>query len=231
MDYGNAISGALEYTKDALVGKWMQWIILAVLSLVQAFTLSLIPLLSGYVVRVLAGKTPAPEVDDWVGLFVDGWKLNIISLVYMLPAIIVFLLFGGLGAIGIIASEAAGGDPAALGAAVLSIIGGFLIAGIIAIILAFIALFAILRFAHTGSMGEAFHFSAILEHIGRLGWGTWIIAVIVLLVAAFVYGFVVGIINMIPLLGFIIALFLNAAFAVFYGRYLATVYEEEPAPA
>ncbi|WP_301002720.1 hypothetical protein [Methanoculleus sp.] len=41
----------------------------------------------------------------------------------------------------------------------------------------------------------------------------------------------VGIINMIPLLGFIIALFLNVAFTIFYGRYLARVYEDTPAPA
>lgn len=231
MDYGNVISNSFEYTKEALVGKWMQWIILAVLSLVQGLTLSLIPLLSGYSVRVLSGKEPAPEVDDWGKLFVDGWKMNIISLVYMLPVIIVFLLFGGLGAIGIIASEAAGGDPAALGAAVLSIIGGFLLAGVIAIILSFIALFAILRFAHTGSMGQAFAFSAILGHIGRLGWGTWIIAVIILLVVAFVYGFVVGILATIPLIGWIIALLLNAAFVIFYARYLAQVYEEVPASA
>jgi hypothetical protein len=149
----------------------------------------------------------------------------------MLPAIIVFLIFGGLGAIGMFASGAADGDPTAMGAAVLSLIGGFLLAGIIAIILAFIALLAILRFAHTGSLGEAFHFSAILEHIGRLGWGTWIIAVIVLLIVAFIYGFVVGIISSIPILGWIIAAFLNVAFALFYARYLALAYEEAPAPA
>jgi len=72
MDYGTVISRAFEYTKDALVGKWMQWVILAVLSLVQGLTLSLIPLLNGYAVRILSGKTPAPEIDDWVKLFVDG---------------------------------------------------------------------------------------------------------------------------------------------------------------
>lgn len=231
MDYGTVISRSFEYTKDALVGKWMQWVILAVLSLVQGLTLSLIPLLNGYIVRVLAGKTPAPEIDDWVGLFVDGWKMNIITLVYMIPAILVFLIFGGLGAIGMLASEAAGGDPAAMGAAVLSLIGGLLLAGIVAIVLGFIALFALLRFARTGSLGEAFHFSAIFEHIGRLGWGTWIIAVIVLLIIALVYGFVVGIISSIPILGWIIVLFLNAAFAIFYARYFAQVYEEAPAPA
>ncbi len=184
----------------------MQWVILAVLSLVQALTLSLIPLLSGYSVRVLSGKKPAPEIDDWVGLFVDGWKLNIITLVYMLPAIIVFLVLGGLGAVGLLASEAAGGDPAAAGAAVLSLIGGFLLAAIVTIIMSFIALFATMRFAHKGSLGEAFNFSAILGHIGKPGWGTWIISVIVLIVIAFVYGFVVGIVNMIPFLGFNISL-------------------------
>lgn len=47
MDYGNLISRSFAYTKDALVGKWMQWVILVVLSLIQAFTLLLVPLLSG----------------------------------------------------------------------------------------------------------------------------------------------------------------------------------------
>ncbi len=231
MDYGTVISRAFEYTKDALVGKWMQWIILAVLSLVQALTLSLVPLLSGYAVRVLGGKTPAPEIDQWGKLFIDGWKMNIIMLIYMLPAIIVFLVLGGIGAIGLFASEAAGGDPAAAGVAALSLLGGFLLAGLIAIIMAFIALFAVLRFAHTDSLGEAFNFSAIFGHIGNLGWGTWIIAVIVLLVVAFIYSFVVGLLVNIPFLGWLIGIFLNAAFVVFYARYLAQVYEDVPAPA
>jgi len=231
MEYGTVISRAFEYTKDALIGKWMHWIILAVLSLVQSLTLSLIPLLTGYSVRVLSGKTPAPEVDDWVRLFVDGWKLNIITLIYLIPAILVFLIFGGIGVIGVLAGEAAGGDPATIGAAVLSVLGGILIAGIIAIIMAFIALFAIMRFARTDSFGEAFNFSAILNHIGKLGWGTWIIAVIILLVIAIIYGFIVGLLANIPFIGWLIILFLNVAFIIFYARYFALVYEETPAPA
>jgi len=231
MDYGTVISRSFEYTKDALVGKWVRWIILAILSLVQALTLSLIPLLTGYSVRVLSGKTPAPEVDGWGKLFIDGWKMNIITLIYMLPALLVFLVLGGIGVIGVLASEAAGGDPAALGAAVLSLIGGILLAGIVAIIMSFIALFATLRFAHTDSFGEAFNFSAILGHIGKLGWGTWILAVIILIVVAFIYALVVGVLANIPFLGGIIALFLNVAFIIFYSRYLALTYEDVPAPA
>lgn len=231
MDYGTVISRSFEYTKDALVGKWMQWIILAVLSLVQMFTLSLIPLLSGYAVRVLSGKTPAPEIDNWGRLFVDGWKLNIISIIYMIPAFLVFLVLGGIGAIGLIANEMAGGDPTAAGAALLGILGGIFLSGLVSIIMSIIALFAVLRFAHTDSFGEAFNFSAILSHIGKLGWGTWIIAIIVLLVVALIYGFIVGILSVIPVLGWFIILFLNAAAIIFYSRYLAQVYEGTPAPA
>ncbi|MFA7563117.1 MAG: DUF4013 domain-containing protein [Methanoculleus sp.] len=225
MDYGSVISNSFEYTKEALVGKWMQWIILAVLALVQMLTVSLIPLLSGYIVRVLAGKTPAPEVDGWGKLFVDGWKLNIIMLVYMIPAILVFLVLGGLSALAGIGM----GDEAGVGAAILGALAGAFLALIVAVILAFVALFAALRFAHTDSIGEAFNFGAIFAQIGALGWGTWIIAVIVLLIVAAVYVFVIGILSAIPLLGWLIALFLNAAFAIFYARYLAQVYEKAPA--
>lgn len=227
MDYGNVISNSFEYTKEALVGKWMQWVILAVLALVQTITVSLIPMLSGYAVRVLAGNTPAPEIDGWGKLFVDGWKMNIIMLVYMIPAILIFLVLGGLSALAGMATT----DPTAAGAAILGALAGAFLALIVAVIMAFIALFAVLRFAHTDSVGEAFNFSAIFAQIGALGWGTWIIAVIILLVVAFVYGFVVGILGAIPFLGWLIALFLNAAFVLFYARYLAQVYEEAPVSA
>ncbi|KDE54703.1 DUF4013 domain-containing protein [Methanoculleus sp. MH98A] len=227
MDYGNVISNSFEYTKEALVGKWMQWVILAVLALVQTITVSLIPMLSGYAVRVLAGNTPAPEIDGWGKLFVDGWKMNIIMLVYMIPAILVFLVLGGLSALAGMATT----DPTAAGAAILGALAGAFLALLVAAVMAFIALFAVLRFAHTDSVGEAFNFSAIFAQIGALGWGIWIIAVILLLVVAFVYSFVVGILGGIPFLGWLIALFLNAAFAIFSARYLALVYAEAPASA
>lgn len=226
MDYGTVISRSFEYTKDALVGKWMHWIILAVLLLIQTVTVCLVPLLSGYVVRVLSGKTPAPEVNDWGRLFVDGWKMNIITLVYMLPAILVFLVLGGLS---IIAGMGTG-DPSGAVTALLGALAGGFLALVVAIIMSLIALFAILRFAHTESLGEAFNFSAILGHIGKLGWVTWIVAVVILIVVAAVYFFVLGLLAWIPFLGWIIALFLNAAFAIFYARYLAQVYEDVPAP-
>ncbi|ABN57000.1 MAG: DUF4013 domain-containing protein [Methanoculleus marisnigri] len=153
--------------------------------------------------------------------------MNIIMLVYMIPAILVFLVLGGLSALAGMATT----DPTAAAAAILGALVGAFLALLVGLVMAFIALFAVLRFAHTDSVGEAFNFSAILAQIGALGWGIWIIAVILLLVVAFVYSFVVGILGGIPFLGWLIALFLNAAFAIFSARYLALVYAEAPASA
>jgi hypothetical protein len=231
MDYGNLISQSIGYAKEGLVGKWGRWIILIVLSLIQICTLFIVPLFNGYLVRVYGGANPAPEVDQWGKLFVDGWKLNIISLIYMIPPLIVFFVFGGFAVLSAGAAEAAGGDPSAATAAILSFLGGILIAVIIAIIIAFVATFGIMRFAHTESFGQAFAFGAIFEHIGKVGWGAWILAVIIMFILSAVYGFVVGIISIIPIIGWIIDLFLAVAFAVFVARYFAIIYESEPAPA
>ncbi|HIJ07077.1 MAG: hypothetical protein XE11_1977 [Methanomicrobiales archaeon 53_19] len=40
------------------------------------------------------GKTPAPEVETRGKLFVDGLKLNIVTLIYMIPVIIILIIFG-----------------------------------------------------------------------------------------------------------------------------------------
>ena len=99
MDYGNLISRSVEYTKGALWGEWVRWVILVVLSLIQIFTLFLIPFYNGYLVRVLSGRRPAPDVDDWARLFIDGWKWNIITLIYLIPTILVLIFFGVIAAI------------------------------------------------------------------------------------------------------------------------------------
>jgi hypothetical protein len=229
MDYGSLISGSFRYTKDALWGKWGRWIILIVLSLIQVFTLFLIPLYNGYIVRVLAGRRPAPDIDEWGRLFIDGWKWNVISLIYMIPAILVLAYFGGLAAISAVAAQGAT-DPEAWAPAVAAAVSGILLAALVAILISFVALFAVVRFAHTGRFGEAFNFGAIFAHIGRIGWGSWILAVIILILIGVVYGVVVGLIGSIPILGWIINLFLGVAFGIFHARYLAGAYESAPAP-
>lgn len=80
-------------------------------------------------------------------------------------------------------------------------------------------------------MGQAFAFGAILEHIGKIGWGSYIIALIVLWIVGIVFGFIVGILVVIPVLGWLITLFLYPVWIIFTARYMTLIYESAPAPA
>uniref|UniRef100_UPI00272EB6AC DUF4013 domain-containing protein n=1 Tax=Methanoculleus sp. TaxID=90427 RepID=UPI00272EB6AC len=67
MDYGNMLSDSFGYTKDAVWGKWVQWILLVISTII-------FPVIMGYMVRIYSGVKPAPELEGWVGLFIDGLK-------------------------------------------------------------------------------------------------------------------------------------------------------------
>ena len=43
----------------------------------------------GYMLKILRGEKPAPEVQDWGTLFVDGIKYLIIAIIYALPLIVI----------------------------------------------------------------------------------------------------------------------------------------------
>ncbi|MDD3858073.1 MAG: DUF4013 domain-containing protein [Methanoculleus sp.] len=230
MDYARLLSGSLGYAKDALIGEWGRWVILVLLSLVQTFTLFLLPFYNGYIVRVLAGRTPAPEVDDWSSLFIDGWKLNIINLIYLLPVIVVLAVFGGIAAISAIAARGAG-NPDVWASAVAAAVTGIAVAALVWLVISFFSLIAVVRFAHTGSLLQAFNIGAILSQISRIGWGAWILAVVILILIGLAYTAATALITSLPVLGWIVNLFLGVVYSIFRARYLAAAYESVPAPA
>lgn len=213
MDYGNMLSDSFGYAKDAVWGKWVQWILLVISTII-------FPLILGYMVRIYSGVKPAPEMGNWVGTFIDGIKLLIVSIIYSIPIFIVMAIF--------IIPAAMMNDPmAALGTVGL----GLLLMVIVGIIISLVATIGIIRFAQKDSMGQAFAFGAILEHIGKIGWGSYIIAIIILMVAGVVFGFIAGILGMIPVLGWLITLFLYPVWYIFAARYMTLVYESAAAPA
>ena len=214
MDYGNMIGDSFEYAKEAVVGKWNQWLMLIIATILLG-----LPLM-GYALRVLRGEKPAPEVNDWGTLFIDGIKYLIISLIYAIPALIVLFLAVGVSALG-----AMSGDPTATMAAIGGMMIGLLIFFIILLITAIFEIIGVVRFARTGSIGEAFNFSAILATIGKIGWVAYIIALIVLGVVGLIFAIIVGIIQMIPILGFIIYICLIAPWILFFSRYICQLYD------
>jgi hypothetical protein len=208
-------------------------------SLILAIICLGIPM-NGYVMRIYRGAATAPEVDQWGTLFIDGLKLMIIGFIYAIPMMIVWAFIYGSMLLAVVQGSA---DSAAM-AEWSPNLGLLLVLYAIEIIIGIIMPIASIRFARTGSFSEAFNFGEILTTIGKIGWITYLIALIILTL-------VIGIPIFILIIGFIIAsgaaifllgggniallgaiallilvvLIISPIFAVFQARYLTRVYQ------
>lgn len=218
MDVIENVSEAFRYASEAFFGKWMRWIILIISSII-------FPLIIGYTLRVMKGTDPAPEPDDYVGMFIDGIKVILINIVYMIiPAIIGFIIFflsGGFGALTMISMDVS--NPMAYAGLLMGSIGvSMIIFMLFAFIFSLFEIIGIVRFARSGSMGDAFGFSEILEIIGSIGWVSYILALIVLGIIFFIIYFVLSII---PVIGWLLTLVLAPYLSVVGARYYSTLYD------
>ncbi|OPY36897.1 MAG: hypothetical protein A4E35_01736 [Methanoregula sp. PtaU1.Bin051] len=213
------LGDSFAYAKDAIVGKWMQWLLLLIATILLG-----IPLL-GYSLKVLRGEKPAPEVTGWGTLIIDGIKYLIVSLIWAIPCLIIF--FFGLGSLAAAIISASNPIVAANNpGAILAFAGGamvfFVLFVIVAIITGLLATIGIVRFARTRSMGEAFNFGEILGTIGKIGWISYIIALIII-------GIIIGIIEFIlmaiPYIGMILLFLLVPLLVLWHSRYICLVYD------
>ena len=216
MDIGKALNDSLEYAKDAVWGKWVRWLLLIISTII-------FPLILGYELEVYRGKKPAPEPTDWGRLFIDGIMLFIIQLIYAIPVLIVAVIFIGTGVI-----LAMGGSPGAALAAIGTIAVGVILTLIVAIIVGLFEATGVVRFARMGQMGEAFNFNAILAQIGKIGWGSYILSLIVVCIVAFIIAMILSII---PVIGGLLMLIVAPALAIFVARYITLLYDSVPAEA
>jgi hypothetical protein len=254
MEIGEILSDSLEYTKEAFVGKWVRWLIFIILGLpialisilynkemmmtgtktsmenfpwVQIIALVVIGILlglfaSGYVVRIYRGTKPAPEFDYWGDLFLDGFRMLIVSFLWMLPVIIVIVGVAAIAAAVFV--SAMGGSSGGMLFIVLLLIA--ILVAIIAVI--FVILFAtmgMIRFARTGSIREGIRFSKIREHIATIGWGKYIIALVILFVVNLIFMLILLVPSLIPVVGNIVSLIVSPLIMVFTARYYTLVYD------
>jgi len=211
MDYGSMLGESFEYAKEGLVGKWMKWLLL----LIATILLSL-PLL-GYELKILRGEKPSPEVDGWGTLFVDGIKYAVILFVYCIPLIVI-----GFFSIAPLIVAIISRNPAAVVPAIAAGLVGLVVFVIVAIAIALLVCFGIIRFARTGSMGEAFNFGAILATIGRIGWLSYIFALIILVIILVI---VEAIFMIIPVIGQLLLFLLTPFIVLFEARYMCQLYD------
>jgi hypothetical protein len=216
MEFGKTIGDSFEYAKEGLVGKWAKWVLLIISCII-------FPLIMGYVMRIYRGVAPSPELTDWGKMFIDGIKLFIVAIIYAIPVIIVEIaVIGSAGVAFFTAMANPMADPNAVMGLLGAVLFGVIILIIVAIIIELIAIIGMVRFARTNSFGQAFNFGAIFATIGRIGIGTYIVALIVL-------GIIVGIIELfcwlIPYVGIILLIILLPFITLFSARYVTLLYE------
>ncbi|MFH0966238.1 MAG: DUF4013 domain-containing protein [Methanobacteriota archaeon] len=226
MRIGNNLSNSFGFAQDALLGKWVRWIMLVISSIV-------FPVMYGYTVKVMRGIEPAYEEESFFTLFIDGIKLCVINVVYMIVPIVVFAATIGYAIFGIIS---AGGNFSVQ--SILPILGGLIGGIILTIILGFIfmllSIIGSVRFARTDSLGEAFAIGEIVSTIGKIGWVNYIFSLIALFIAVFFIVFIIMVIEIvlafIPILGWIIgwiiSLFLGPFLSLMTSRYYSLLYDE-----
>jgi hypothetical protein len=220
MDIGKVIDGSFIYAKEGLVGKWEKWILLIISCII-------FPLFMGYTMRIYRGANPAPELNDWGGMFIDGIKLLVVGVIYAIPVLFLDVVLMGSAGLAIFSSvKTSSGapyiDPGVIMGLLVAILFGALIVVIVLIIIGLITATASVRFARTDSFSEAFNFGAIFSHIGRIGWMTYIIALIML---AIIIGIVEVICIVIPYIGIVLSLILLPFLGLFSARYLTLLYE------
>ena len=223
MNYIRLLSDSFDYTKEALWGRWTRWLLLLVSTI-------LFPLIYGYMVRIMSGKKPAPELEGWVGLFVDGIKLIVITIVYTIPIWVLAIV--GFAAYFIpvsVTTTPGSGSGSGLGPemGIVVLLALLVIFTIVAIAVGILSTFAMVRFSRTGKMGEAFRFRSLLAHIGRIGWLNVFIALLIMGIVIAIVGFVL---LLVPIIGLVLLVLLTPAFVIFTYRYIALLYESAPAP-
>ena len=225
----NIIGSAFSYTKEGLLGSFTKWILLIVIAIIQAITFCIIPLLNGYIVRIYSGEKTLPEINSWGKLFVDGWKYNIIVILYMIPAIIVAVVLGFftlLSASEVMAIGTSGSTAGIIGL-ITGIITVLFILLIVMVIISLFLMMALVRLGKTGRIGESFNFGALNKQISNgVGWLGYIGYVILLWILGLILMIIIAAVNILILpLGILIMIFILPAWAVFAAKYMTNIYD------
>ena len=189
----------LDIYKDALEYSAKDWKTLVILGVICLFSFLLLPafLLTGYNYRVINnavhgiinGRDPLPDFNDLIEMFVDGVKVVIVQILYLIVPMIIFLLFA------IIAGQLTGIASSAL------MLIGCLITLIVGVAACLMWQMGICHMAYNdGAFSKAFAISEIKEVIDEIGWFeclvTYIGLIIIIVVISLVVTALIGLIFM-----------------------------------
>jgi hypothetical protein len=213
MDIGKAFSYVFQDTQ------WFVKIAVGAVISLFAFLLIPIPLLIGWSVgvtrNVLDGfEDPMPAWDNWGKLFSDGLKVLVAQLAYTLPFWLLLCITGTFVAMG--GSDSQGMQI--LGVAGFSLMICVLL--IFTIVLFFISPAIIIQYVRTDEFAACFQFSEVIG-IARDN----LVDIIIAFLATWVAGLAIGLVSMVPFVGWIVSLvaapYISAVAGHLYGQIAA----------
>ena len=226
MDLAENLSNSFEYSKKLFsdAGRLIVLIVLDIIPIVNWIVV-------GYATKILKespGSDAPPKLEKYGELFIEGGKVFLASLIYMIvPSI---LIGAGMGSF-IAAMVMRGGSDFMTKGFKFSEI--FLFGGIgillvlVGVVLAFVILIflaaAIAHMVKTGQFGKAFALGEILSLIRKIGWGKYLGWIFLVIVIAVIVGAVGG---AIPFVGWLLRAIVSPILAVFLFRSLGLLYSE-----
>lgn len=208
----------LDIYKDALEYSAKDWKTLVILGVIALFSFLLLPafLITGYNYRVINnavhgiinGRDPLPEFNDIIDMFVDGVKVVIVQIVYLIIPVIIFFIFA------IIAGNLSGFASAAV------MVIGCLLTLVVGIASCLMCQMGLCHMAyHDGAFSKAFDIKELKEVISEIGWFecilTYVGLIIITLVIAFVVTAIIGLIfTVFGLSGFALGVDAGGVFAL-----------------
>ena len=186
MDAGQITSDALQYP----LGKFNKILVLGILTILSIL---IIPgfLVLGYLYKIikstLEGSPELPEFNEWITMFVDGLKVFLVKLVYLLIPIIILIITRLIGG-------GASNLNSMAGNGIITV--GTIISIILAIIFYFLSIMAVANMvAENGSIKAAFDFKGIFKIITNIGWlryiGFYLGLIIIMLLISIVIGLII----------------------------------------
>ncbi len=218
---GENLTASFGFAKDKLGGNIGTWLILSILNLIPIVNW----IVYGTFVKILRGDEP--DLNNMGKAFVDGLLALIIGLIYMIvPIILIVLVSVGMFTVGSVTmtpmSQASPVVPMITAGAGFALMFGLIILCIIvAFLFALFAKPAVVNFARNG-FGAAFRLGEIFRMISKAGWLKYILSLILFWI---IFGAIIFICVLIPIVGWILLIFIMP-FLYFWGsKYLANLFE------
>ena len=226
MDAGQITTNALKYP----LTNFKKIIILGILTILSSL---IIPgfLVLGYALKIvkssMKGSSELPDFNEWLEMFVDGFKVFVVLFIYSLvPGVLILL---GTWATILPMLTVPGAGSILNTSFSVNLIGGIAFIGIaLEIVISFILPIALANMVHHDELSGAFRFGEIINKIKQLGGIDYLIWYVIMLIIAIVAGYVSTFLVFPLIVGIVIVpLLIIPYLTIFYARSIALVYTYE----